>query len=741
MVDFTNRKWNLIISISIILVFGLIIAGFAFNRAMLRKALVKDLTQHTTIASEQQANLFSRQIQTDLYFIEEFSHLMRDVAPERWTESMLNEKKYILGMDELFLIHKAGQALPSGFDDEFLKEMVNDFDLWTSPGVTYLGDGQILYLVPITYNNQPKEYILAGAKKFSSFQHLESSYSNTDVFLADENGQIISHVVGKDEYTPEEEAFYKRIESKMRNQKFFAKLVSQKSMMFLDKLNADEYVIITTHPLLVNGWVQLSLLSWDLGTEHVHHERVYLALSLTFTVISIVMVILLLFINKRIKKQWNDMICRDFVTGGITNVAFQKQYIEQVNQKYIAKHAIVFLNVCDFKNINETWGGEAGDQILRYISQCLIKNLNNDELVTRSETDHFFLLLHEDDEMLIRNRIGRLIQVINSGLSFFSIPYYPLSFMVGGYMVDTYEEIQTAQDRARRAAEFNRTTNLCVFYDESIQDKIQREKRLDALFYSSIENRDFQIYLQPKVYLNKKQLCAAEALVRWIHPEEGVIYPDEFIPLFEENGKIGELDLYVFEEVCKLMKEWKEKNHPITQISVNVSKNQIKDMNNNFLEKYCEIKEKYGVQDGVIQLELTETSMLQACQFPYVISMIKRIHKAGFLCALDDFGFGYSSLSMLHEFDVDTIKLDKSFFMNESEKSQIVVEHMIRLAHAMGMELVAEGIEDQQQVSRLCHLGCDLIQGYFFSKPLPVKEFEVWQCSNERANPQTIIYP
>lgn len=209
-----------------------------------------------------------------------------------------------------------------------------------------------------------------------------------------------------------------------------------------------------------------------------------------------------------------------------------------------------------------------------------------------------------------------------------------------------------------------------------------------------------------------------------------MIYPSEFIPLFEKNGKICKLDLYMFEEVCRLEDRWIREKKTVSRISVNISRFHLREAGSDIWKKYKKILDQYHIPEGIIEMELTETMFLEENQVPFVKAILDGFRSCGLRVALDDFGFAYSSLSMLKEFAVDALKMDRSFFVNENDKSKKIVVSIIQMAHNLEMDVVAEGIEDQEQVEMLKNMGCDLIQGYVYSRPLPVGEFEIWRQEN-----------
>ena len=247
--------------------------------------------------------------------------------------------------------------------------------------------------------------------------------------------------------------------------------------------------------------------------------------------------------------------------------------------------------------------------------------------------------------------------------------------------------------------------------------------QLDAAFEDAIRNHEFQVYLQPKVRPDRDQPCGSEALVRWKHPKFGMVYPPEFIPLFEKNGKICDLDFYMFEEICALLHSWMAEGRPIFPISVNLSRAHMGQPDLEFLDRFRQTKEAYAIPDDLIELELTESLLLELLerrQLELVSEAVAKIRALGFQCSMDDFGFGYSSLALLKDLDLSAIKLDRQFFLAENEKTWLVVNKFIQLAHDLGISVVAEGIEERRRViekeysesSRLCpHYGPSVCSG------------------------------
>ncbi|MDO4269755.1 MAG: EAL domain-containing protein [Eubacteriales bacterium] len=415
----------------------------------------------------------------------------------------------------------------------------------------------------------------------------------------------------------------------------------------------------------------------------------------------------------------------DPLTKGDNSSAFQIKLKTLTSQAPPSTYTLVFLNIKDFQLINENFGVGAGDNTLKYIHSVLKSHIKEDELVCRSEMDHFFLCLKDASEQSVTERVAEIAEAVNGGGAYTGVGSR-ITLRAGGYLIDNPGlKVITMQDRARAACINAPEDAACAFFGPALLERKKREGILNSIFAASLKHHDFQIYLQPKVRLSDRKLCGAEALVRWRHPEYGMIFPSNFIPLFERNGNICILDVYIFEEVCRLLRSYLDARQALIPISVNLSRSHIKKPN--FLREFVEIKKKYQIPDNIIEFELTESIMLSAEHIKLVKNVIGEMHKNGFLCSLDDFGFGYSSLSLLKDLEIDVVKLDKSFFDDVlNPKAESIILGFIEIAHRLGIKVVAEGIETEDQLNSLCRLHCDAVQGYFFSKPLSIVDFEAW---------------
>lgn len=407
-----------------------------------------------------------------------------------------------------------------------------------------------------------------------------------------------------------------------------------------------------------------------------------------FAISSLTLISLVYAIKMRVDKHREGiekMLLVDEVTGGDSRAAFYIKMDEAVKNNSPNTYTVALLNVRNFKLINNNFGFLEGDKILKNIYYEIEKHLNKGEWEYSSK--------------------------------------YSVQFAFGLALVeDTSMDYRTIMNYARFSCSNYKKTREFKNYSKIVEE-LSRENRLNYMFENSLKNGEFKVYLQPKMNIKNNRCRGAEALVRWIHPEEGMISPGEFIGLFEENDKIIELDFYVFEEVCKIIKSWIDNDKNVVPISVNLSRKHLK--NTVFIDKFVDIKNKYSVPDGLIEFEILESVALDDEKINILISILNKIHQNGFLCSLDDFGSGYSLLSVLSELRVDTIKLDRKFFRDfEDERSKNVIESFINVCERINTKVVAEGIESKEQLDYLRKVNCELVQGFIFSKPIDVESFE-----------------
>lgn len=487
-------------------------------------------------------------------------------------------------------------------------------------------------------------------------------------------------------------------------------------------------LILSYNILKSYDWVLLTLVPADLisyETDRYVIQTFAIVAGTILLFLFFLLILLLIYRNNRRRLEYIAFV--DAVTGGMNNAAFCLKLRETLKNARRNEYTVAVINIRNFKMINESFGTHEGDRTLHYCMQILRKNVKEGEIAARGNADDFFLCLKEGNRNIVAARLQEIVREINSFNENLENPYH-LSFRQGAYLIDEPDLDSTIiQDRVMTACmnqqEFGE--NSCVFYDICFTQKMKQEHELNAMFRGALENGDFKVYFQPKVSLEDEKTAGAEALVRWQHPEEGMISPGDFIPLFEKNGNICRLDCYVFEEVCRTIDRWRREGRKLFPVSVNLSRQHFK--RNDFLNQFADVAAKYRIPEGLLELELTESIFFDDNSIAMVRESINRMHELGFKCSLDDFGSGFSSLGLLKEFDVDTIKMDRRFFLDMSKpKAEDVVECLIDLAGRLKVKTVAEGIETQEQIDFLKQIHCDMVQGFFYSRPLRAEEFEEW---------------
>ena len=388
------------------------------------------------------------------------------------------------------------------------------------------------------------------------------------------------------------------------------------------------------------------------------------------------------------------------------------------------KAALIIFDILKFKVINDMLGYERGNLILQRAAQLFKENLKPNEFVCRNFADKFVLLLEFDSRRELRSRLMKLLALIRRDCtSVDSCVMVDGAF--GVYEVNENIPFYIALDRAHLALENAKhsTKEPIQFYDEKDRHRILQERQLENAMEQALTDGSFTLMLQPKFNFQTGKMEGAEALVRWNQNERGLIRPDDFIPLFERNGFILKLDMFILEQAVKFLAKWGRDGKLQVPIAVNFSRLHLND--SRYIPQMTHIVDGYSVAHHLIEVELTESVILNNRELAQ--NVVRGLHNKGFSVAMDDFGSGYSSLNVLKSLQFDTIKLDKEFISgceHQNSTARKVVQGAVEMIKAIGAQVVAEGVETNTQAEFLRRVGCDLAQGYYFSRPLSVEEFE-----------------
>ena len=418
-----------------------------------------------------------------------------------------------------------------------------------------------------------------------------------------------------------------------------------------------------------------------------------------------------------------DLAFHDSITGHF-NWNHIVAYLEMPEDRGIKDYAFVHFDIKEFRVINEVYGHIAANRVLCNV----VDAMNSADFVyasARCHNDNFAMMIKDMSEEETIEKLAKFFD----GLSYLAEdPNYKIFYRCG------FVPMQKAMLLGNRVADAgklaqslgqNHNKTEIITYTDKMHNDISWGNYIKAYVETAIENDEFVVYLQPKFDIHKEVIKGAEALIRWNYKNKEFLSPGRFIPFFEKDGSIGKIDDIVLEKVCQVLARWKKEGKPLYPVSINLSRNRMYDRD--LISHLSSIVDKYGVDHSIIDFELTESAGYDNTD--HMISVLQELRQAGYKISMDDFGTGYSSFSLLTKMPLDTLKIDKSFVdniasENEREEDIIVVRHIITLARELGFTCLAEGAESKLQVDRLRDLGCEVIQGYYYSKPIPLDEYE-----------------
>ncbi len=410
----------------------------------------------------------------------------------------------------------------------------------------------------------------------------------------------------------------------------------------------------------------------------------------------------------------------DALTGIYNRSYFYERVEERLKAEPDKSYYMVCSNICDFKLINDLFGEEKGDEVLKKQVEILKKYASPSTIFGRIGGDKFAVLIEKElyNEEIFQKGI-RMMQTL------FTNQAYRMHIHMGVYEIENHEDAAAVIcDRANIAINSikNDYDKNVVYYNKEIIEHTMEEKRIMAEFEEALEKEQFRMYLQPQMDVDGKTK-GGEALVRWQHPGRGMIPPSEFLEVLENVGLIWKLDKYIWEKAAAKLKDWKDKGKTDWYISVNISTRDFYYVD--VYRTFTDLVKRYEIPTENLKLEITESVFISEAD--KVFDIIEKLRGEGFQIEIDDFGSGYSSLNLLKDFHADVIKLDMGFLAEtlHAERCRIIMEYVVSMAKKLGMFVIAEGVESEEQLKMLHSMGCDLYQGYYFAKPMQADYFEM----------------
>ncbi len=425
-----------------------------------------------------------------------------------------------------------------------------------------------------------------------------------------------------------------------------------------------------------------------------------------------------------IRRSKQHILEYDALTGVYNQQMFFQKTRELLDEFPNGKFAFIRFDIDRFKMINSFYGAREGDRLLKYVAGCIRKILKSYENYTfgRVAGDIFGICVQvkEPKEAL------KIAQTIRERLKEYENLHCYLETSAGCYMITDKEmDVSAIYERAVIAAGKCKGQYMQheVLYNDKMGEALLREQVIINEMDQALANQEFVVYFQPKYELDEYSPCGAEALVRWRKPDGSMVSPGEFIPIFEKNGFIIQLDYYVWEKVCQYIQGELESGREPEPISVNVSRVNL--YNPKFLESLINLVEQYRIPPQYLNLELTESVFSDTENV--ILNAVDYLHKAGFTIMMDDFGSGYSSLNVLKDIELDVLKIDMKFLSKsrngDDGRGEKILEAVLQMAKSLNMPVIAEGVEEKRQVEMLKRLGCNYIQGYYFAKPMPLEQY------------------
>lgn len=409
----------------------------------------------------------------------------------------------------------------------------------------------------------------------------------------------------------------------------------------------------------------------------------------------------------------------DRMTGIPNTQGFRKKARELLDENPDTNYILFVGNVNKLKNVNDLYGSDMGDKVLEYIAMRLQEFTEGKGVCGRFGGGVFSVLFEDNPEVVESFMAHEFVNCRHLGV------YFPVTIRYGVYKItDRAVRLGEVTNLCTYAADkaTNRARNSYIEYTDSMRKEMQTETDITLKMHDAMANGEFVLFLQPQYDHHTGKIVGAEALSRWVKKDGSIVSPGVFIPVFEKNGFIKDLDRYVWENSFKLVQDWEMRNKPHVPISVNISRVSLE--TDEIIDVLGKLSDKYPVEKDDIYFEITESAYMS--NQIKLIERVQMIKNLGFKIAMDDFGSGYSSLNSLKDIPIDVLKLDMGFLRGGTnlERGNEIVAHMVDMAKALELKIVAEGVETKEQADFLTERGCDVIQGFYYAKPMPLPEYE-----------------
>lgn len=709
----------------------------AFYSMYITKLLTAESTMHLSEVATQGAASVERQIYRDFDILEVLAEGIVS-KPEVPMEAKLHRIKVQADKFDLFrigIVDTVGNAKTSdGYefsvaDRAFFKNAINGNRYVSDPIIDKVNKraSGIVYSVPIRNEGEIVGILFSGYELTKLIDRIDISFYHKSgiAFIVDSTGDVILHPQqerqGKNvlkiakQFNKQE--YVKDLETDLKNAK---KGVVHLKMRYEDRFFAYAPIIDS------KDWFIVTSLPKEVVFDR--SEKVIVMTMLLMGTIGIILLFVASYIGwirRKSSRKILKLAYTDTLTGIHNIEGFKLENEKLLKEHNRAEYTLLNFDIKQFRYLNRELGYMAGDELLIHIAKCLETIAIQGETYARIGNDQFLLMFfNKESEENTREYVGNLEEKISKWESRYNGYYYvKLAFGINHIHqedTDIMGSIEKA-NIARKSIKDDYGTSISI-YDKTIQSRIDRDKELENAMPLALKNGEFKLFIQPKYDLITERIVGGEALVRWIKEDGTIIMPDDFILLFEKTGTIYDMDMYMLEQLCKFIHTETNDGKSTVPISINQSRGYM--YKPDYVDTICEKLKNENVSPEMIEIEITENIVYT--DLDKLLMVIETLHQKGFSISLDDFGAGYSSLNVLKDLRVDVIKLDR-FMLSKtlnSDREKTVVANIIRMAKELHMFIVAEGVETIEQTKFLRECGCEMAQGYYYSKPVEVSEFQ-----------------
>lgn len=502
-------------------------------------------------------------------------------------------------------------------------------------------------------------------------------------------------------------------------------LQSGESFTFSFRYDGSSYQGVI-RPVGINNWCLLSINNVQNSSRYTY--MIARSIAGVFSIIIVLITFLLVYgyrLVQRSQKDLRDIAYNDTLTGAYNLLRF-RELVEEESEKG-REYSIVSMNIHQFKFVNELFGKDQADRVLCYVSDKIRDNMWEGDMLCRDSADIFYIFTPDTNEDSLRKRAGKIMNDVEQGVyeaqsDYQILMYCGVAISTMGRTKYTLNEMMSHVMFALRKARENLQNNIW-FFDKELHQREIMDNYVESHMTQALKDREFRLYLQPKIFLEDGSVGGAEALVRWIRRDGKMIYPDQFVPLFEANGFCTQLDLYMVETVCARMRSWIDEGHKAVPVSVNQSK--LLFYEKDYVDRLTSIVEKYRIEPEMITLEILEGIALENPE--ELDRKVRELQRRGFKVSMDDFGSGYSSLNTLGKIHINELKLDRGFLQSVTEEKngnmRLIMEEIVQLSNKLNVTIVVEGVETAENDALIRSLGCAYGQGYYYSRPVSAEEF------------------